>query len=188
MRKNLQNLTLQRVALLLLSGALLYAVFAGLIGPTSWPWIRVTLLLVLLFLGFVTLTVPEHFLEEHIWEHTAKKHLGRIFLWTFGALFLVGWASQNWDLPALISRHQAWVLLFAALLGLIPESGPHLIFVMMYSQGLIPFSILLTSSIVQDGHGMLPLLSTSLRDFTPIKATNLAFGLLIGYLCYSVGW
>ena len=88
----------------------------------------------------------------------------------------------------MISRHQAWVVLLAALLGLIPESGPHLIFVMMYSQGLIPFSILLTSSIVQDGHGMLPLLSTSLRDFTLIKATNLAFGLLIGYLCYSVGW
>lgn len=187
-RANFKKLTLQRAALLLLSAALLYAVFSGLIGPPSWNWIRVTLALVLLLLTFIILTVPDHFLEEHIWEHTARKHLWRVFLWTFGALFLVGWASQNWDLPGLISRHQPWVLLIAALLGLIPESGPHLVFVMMYSQGLIPFSILLTSSIVQDGHGMLPLLSTSIRDFSLIKVTNLIFGLLIGYLCFLAGW
>ena len=48
-----------------------------------------------------------------------------------------------------------WVLLTGALVGIIPESGPHLIFVMLYAQGLVPFSVLLTSSFVHDGHGML---------------------------------
>lgn len=47
---------------------------------------------------------------------------------------------------------------------IIPESGPHLIFVMMYAQGLVTFSVLFTTSFVQDGHGMLPLLSYSLKD------------------------
>jgi len=73
-----------------------------------------------------------------------------------------------------------WVLLIGALMGIIPESGPHLIFVMMYAQGLVPFSVLFTTSFVQDGHGMLPLLSYSLKDSVLIKVFNLAFGLAIG--------
>ncbi|MCK4348834.1 MAG: hypothetical protein KAW47_09485, partial [Thermoplasmatales archaeon] len=52
-----------------------------------------------------------------------------------------------------------WVLLIASLIAIIPEFGPHLVFVTMFAKGLIPFSVLLASSIVQDGHGMLPLLS-----------------------------
>lgn len=71
-------------------------------------------------------------------------------------------------------------LLFGALVGLIPESGPHLIFVTLFAQGLIPFSVLLTSSIVQDGHGMLPMLSYSLEDSMKLKAFNLIIGLTVG--------
>jgi len=37
------------------------------------------------------------------------------------------------------------------------------VFVMMYAQGLLPFSILFTASFVQDGHGMLPYFLTALR-------------------------
>jgi len=44
-----------------------------------------------------------------------------------------------------------WVGLLAVFLGIIPESGSHMIFVMLYANGMIPFSILLASSIVQDG-------------------------------------
>ena len=73
-------------------------------------------------------------------------------------------------------------------MGIIPESGPHLIFVMMYAQGLIPFSVLLTSSFVQDGHGMLPLLSYSLRDSILIKMINLAFGLAVGGIFFVLGF
>jgi hypothetical protein len=81
-----------------------------------------------------------------------------------------------------------WVLLIAALMGIIPESGPHLIFVMMYAQGLIPFSILFTTSFVQDGHGMLPLLSYSLKDSVLIKIFNLVFGLTVGGMLFALGF
>jgi len=81
-----------------------------------------------------------------------------------------------------------WVLLIGALMGIIPESGPHLIFVMMYAQGLIPFSVLLTTSFVQDGHGMLPLLSYSLKDSVLIKIFNLIFGLSVGSFFYVLGF
>jgi hypothetical protein len=80
-----------------------------------------------------------------------------------------------------------WVLLIAAVMGIIPESGPHLIFVMLYAQDLIPFSVLFTTSFVQDGHGMLPLLSYSLKDSAMIKAFNLAFGLTIGGALFVLG-
>ena len=80
------------------------------------------------------------------------------------------------------------VLLVAALVGLIPESGPHLVFVTLYSQGAVPLSILLASSIVQDGHGMLPLLAHSRRDFVTVKIINFGAGLGIGALALSLGY
>ncbi|MEA1929139.1 MAG: putative manganese transporter [Candidatus Auribacterota bacterium] len=187
-RYNLKSLTLERAALVVLSLFLLSGVFSGQIGPPEWNWIRITLGLVLLFLFFIIITVPDHFLEVHIWQHTAKKHLPRIFLWTLGALLVVHLGEARWDLADLVSRNQAWVLLAAALIGLIPDSGPHLIFVVLFSQGMIPFSILLTSSIVQDGHGMLPLLSISIKEFMLIKVFNLIFGLIVGYLCFLAGF
>jgi hypothetical protein len=80
------------------------------------------------------------------------------------------------------------MLFLGALIGLIPESGPHLIIVTMYASGLVPFSVLLTSSIVQDGHGMLPMLAYSVKDSVKIKGFNLGFGLIIGLTVYLIGW
>jgi hypothetical protein len=48
--------------------------------------------------------------------------------------------------------------------------------------------VLFTSSFVQDGHGMLPMLSYSVRDAMMIKAFNVVFGVGIGLLLYVVGW
>ncbi|HDL64751.1 MAG TPA: selenocysteine protein, partial [Proteobacteria bacterium] len=187
-KDNLKSLTLQRAALILLSLVLLSGVFSGQIGPPDWDWIRITLCLVLLLLLLIIITVPDHFLEVHIWEHNARKHLPRIFFWTLGALLVINLGEAHWDLGGIVSQNQAWVLLAAAVIGLIPDSGPHLIFVVLFSRGLIPFSILLTSSIVQDGHGMLPLLSISIKDFLSIKVFNLLFGLAVGYLCFLAGF
>ena len=60
------------------------------------------------------------------------------------------------------------------------RSGPHLLFVTMFSQGLLPFSILLANSIVQDGHGMLPLLAESRKDFIKVKAINMLVAFIAG--------
>ncbi|OYV02562.1 hypothetical protein CGW93_04855 [candidate division bacterium WOR-3 4484_18] len=80
-----------------------------------------------------------------------------------------------------------WVLVISAIVGVIPESGPHIIFVMMFAKGLIPVSVLVTSSIVQDGHGMLPLLSYTPKDAIYIKLFNLIVGLAVGTALYMVG-
>jgi hypothetical protein len=88
----------------------------------------------------------------------------------------------NIDLETTIQKGTWVALLVACLIGLIPESGPHLIFVTFYAQGLIPFSILLASSIVQDGHGMLPMLADSRQKFMIVKGINFTAGILFGAL------
>jgi hypothetical protein len=160
----------------------LAAVVAGLLGPAEWNWVRVTLSLVGLFGGFVVATVPDHFLVDHLWRHVAVQHVPRIFSWTLGVLVGVAILSQFVDLVSVVRENPWSILGLAALLGLIPESGPHLIFVTLFSQGAVPFSILATNSIVQDGHGMLPLLAESRRDFLLVKAVNLMVGLAAGAL------
>ena len=86
-----------------------------------------------------------------------------------------------------VLNHHIILLLVAVLVGIIPESGPNLIFVTLFSQNLIPFSILLANSIVQDGHGMLPLLAESRKDFIIVKIINVLIGLFIGVILYESG-
>lgn len=129
----------------------------------------------------------KHFVLEHIWHHIIKKHLWRIALWTFAALLAVEVSLKYLDLQSFSSNYLIAFIFIAALVGLIPESGPHLIFVKLFADGVIPFSVLLTSAIVQDGHGMLPMLSYSVKDTIKIKLFNLAIGLIVGLILFSIG-
>lgn len=176
----------------ILAGVLLLfiaAVSAGWLGPESWRWVRWTLLVVALLALFVILTVSEHFLTEHLFEHVAKKHAPRIFLWVLGVLLALAWLqAANLPLGEWIGTHRGWALVVAVLVGLIPESGPHLVFVTLFAQGVLPFSVLVASSAVQDGHGMLPLLAESPREFAKVKGLNAVAGLLLGGALLALGW
>lgn len=129
----------------------------------------------------------KHYFKEHIYGHIIKKHLWKVALWTFGALAVVEFGLQYLHLEEFTSQYKILFLFVGALVGLIPESGPHLIFVTLFAQGLIPFSVLLTSSIVQDGHGMLPMLSYSLKDSIKLKVFNFVIGLTIGLIVFAAG-
>jgi len=182
--KRFRKLSLARFVLLILLITFLYGIASGAIGSEGWDWKRVTFIVLLSLSLFIVITVPEHYLEEHIWTHIAKEHLWRIFLWSFLALLIIDIGFRYWDLEAFVKGHMVCVLLTASLVAVIPDSGPHLIFVVMFSKGLVPFSVLLASSMIQDGHGMLPMLSYSIRDSALIKLFNLAFGLIIGTAMY----
>lgn len=147
-----------------------------------------------LILACITLVVvalsSEHFLQSHLWEHVIKHHFISIFLWTFGVLLCLKFLYLFVDVDSLIgqSHWTLWILmLLAVFIGIIPESGPHLVFVVMFMNGTIPFSILLVSSIVQDGHGALPLLAQSRKNFFLMKALNMAVGLIVGAACLLLG-
>ena len=187
-RKSLQSLSFTRFLLVALIAGFLILVVAGILGPPSWTWKRTTFVVLSVFVLYIALAVSEHYLHDHIWGHIIKKHILRVFLWTLGALLLLHFGLKFWDFNGFIHTHMVWVLLIAAVMGIIPESGPHLIYVMMYAQGLVPFSVLFTASFVQDGHGMLPLLSYSFKDSVLIKVFNLAFGLIVGGALFASGF
>lgn len=186
--KNFQPLHFTRFLLLVLIVSFLVLISTGTLGPSTWDWKRITFVSLSLCTLCIIMVCSEHYLESHIWDHIIKKHLFRVFLWSFGALLFVHWGLAFWNLDAFIHEHMLWILVIAALMGIIPESGPHLIFVMMYAQGLIPFSVIFTASFVQDGHGMLPLLSYSLKDSAVIKVFNLAFGIAVGGTFFALGF
>jgi Putative, 10TM heavy-metal exporter len=169
-------------------GYVVWIVFGGGGLPGEWNWVRATLLFVGAFGVFVVSSVPDHFLREHLWRHVAVQHVPRIFAWTAGVLVGVALLARSAHLGTLV-RENPWVMLVAAgLIGLIPESGPHLVFVSLYAAGRIPISILTASSIVQDGHGMLPLLAQSRKAFLRVKAVNLLAGLAVGAAMLALGF
>ncbi len=180
----LKDFTLQRGLLIIVLVIFIAGLTFNQLGPPKWNWIKITLLISSLSALFIVSTVPEHFLEKHLWEHIVKVHAPRVFMWTFGALLLMHFITNYFELGTWIKANYLTVMLIACLIGLIPESGPHMIFVTLFAEGAIPFGILLASSIVQDGHGMLPLLAESKRSFISVKIINLAVGLLVGLVYY----
>ena len=125
----------------------LIAVITDQIGPSEWNWKKFTVLGLSTLSLFIVSTVPDHFLEEHLWNHVARKHFPRIFFWTLGTLLILHFLIDYLHLESSISE-APWVVLFiACLVGLIPESDPHLFFVTLYAQGMIPLSILLASQL-----------------------------------------
>ncbi len=185
---NLFHPSLYRLTIAIIILSLIAGIATGLLAGNLEIWMKISLLLAFLFSLFIVLTVPNHFIKEHIWEHIVKMHLPRIFLWVFGTLLFMHFLMNYIDVQAWISTNMFVVLLVAVLIGVIPESGPHLIFVTLFAQGSIPFSILLASSISQDGHGMLPMLAESKRSFLAVKIVNMIYAFIVGLSTLLLGF
>ena len=134
-----------------------------------------------------TATAKEHFIKEHLWHHVIKRHLLSIFLWTLGGLAVCKIGVQYLNIEEWVSSNMIFVILLAVAIGIIPESGPHLAFVTLYLNGIVPFSVLLANSISQDGHTALPLLASSRKTFLKAKAVNIIIGAVVGILLYLSG-
>lgn len=174
----------------LISGGIIFIVLllSGDIGPETWDWKRITFLIVTIFELFIALTVPDHFLVKHLWGHVIRKHFLRVFAWTFGAFLVIHVGLEFLHLEDLVRENLFSILILAVLVGVIPESGPHILFITLYATGNIPLSILLASSITQDGHGSLPLLAETRRDFLRMKVVNLLLGLIVGLVGLFFGF
>jgi hypothetical protein len=154
----------------------------------GWGWEKITLMIVTFIGLFIVATVPDHFLHEHLWKHTIRKHMPRIFLWTFFAFLFIEVVMGYFDLEHWLQANTIIVLIVALLIGIIPQSGPHIIFITMFANGVIPFSVLLANSVVQDGHGAMPLLAESGRSFIILKGIKLLIGLIIGIAGLTFGF
>ena len=126
----------------------------------------------------------DHFVDEHLWEHIVTHHLPGIFLWTFGTILILGILMSHFDMASWISDNTILMILLAAAIGIIPESGPHLVFVSLYAAGVIPLPVLLASCISQDGHASLPLLAESRGSFLKAKLFNVVVAVVIGLITH----
>ncbi len=147
----------------------------------SEDWMNVLFAGLSVIVLFVLLFASDHFVEDHLWNHIIKKHLPTIFGWTFGVLLVVGIGLQYIDIEKWISDNTVLMILLATLIGIIPESGPHLIFVTLFAAGVVPFPVLLASSISQDGHASLPLIAESKKSFAWAKLINCVVAMAAGF-------
>ena len=151
------------------------------INLLSEDWMNVLFAGLSLIVLAVLLLGSDHFIEEHFWNHIVSKHLPTIFAWTFGVLLVLGFALQYIDIDRWISDNTVLMILLATAIGIIPESGPHMIFVTLFAAGAVPFPVLLASSISQDGHASIPLLAESKRSFLWAKIINCAVAMIAGF-------
>jgi hypothetical protein len=169
-----------RSILILFTSTFLILLLTGILAAQVKFWVQATVFIGILFSLFIVITVPDHFLKKHLWEHVVKMHMPRIFIWTFGTMLFFNIGMSFMNLDGWISENLWLMLILAVFIGIIPESGPHLMFVTLFAEGSIPFSILLANSISQDGHGMLPLLAESKQGFLRVKLVNIIVALIIG--------
>ena len=151
------------------------------INLLSEEWMNVLFASLSVIMLVVLVFASDHFVEEHLWGHIVKKHLPSIFAWTFGVLLVLGIVLHYVDIDSWISDNTALMILLATLIGIIPESGPHMIFVTLFAAGVVPFPVLLASSISQDGHASIPLLAESKKSFAMAKLINCVVALAAGY-------
>lgn len=127
-----------------------------------------------------------HFLKEHVWKHVIKRHLPTIFAWTFGVLALFGILSIYIDIETWIKGNIWLMLVIAVAAGLIPESGPHLVFVSMFAAGILPFPVLLANCISQDGHACLPLIAENKRSWMTVKLIKTVIAATVGAIAILI--
>lgn len=152
----------------------------------SEDWMNMLFAAVSLILLAVVAFGSDHFVEEHLWHHVIARHVPKIFAWTLGVLIALGFIMELVDVSAWISANVPLMIVLATLIGIIPESGPHLIFVTLFAAGVVPMPVLLASCISQDGHAALPLLAESKGAFLRAKAINCLIALLVGFIAWGL--
>lgn len=196
-KNNFKNITFVRALLIAMCVLVLGLILGGVIDEGhehghehggDEEWIRYSLIAMFAVILVIVVVAKEHFLQEHLWEHVIKVHLPKIFLWSFGVILVIMVLEHYIDIQGLVNNNPFIVLLVAILIGIIPQSGPHLVFVLLFANGTLPFSILLANSIVQDGHGALPLLAESRKAFLLSKGIKIGLGIAVGVVGLLMGF
>lgn len=199
--KKKRTFTWKRILLFIGIGLYIFALASGLLehehegaephddhgfNLLSEDWMNMLFAAVSLVMLAVAALGSDHFVEEHLWHHVIARHLPKIFAWTLGVLILLGFLTEVFDISSWVNANIPLMIVLATLIGIIPESGPHLIFVTLFAAGVIPTPVLIASCISQDGHASLPLLAESKGAFIRAKAINCLMALVVGFLLYLI--
>lgn len=77
-------------------------------------------------------------------------------------------------------------VIVGALIGLVPGCGPQIIFVSLYTRGMVPFAALLANAISQDGDALFPLLAIDRRSSFIATVITTIPALLLGIAAYFI--
>ncbi|MGL4394148.1 MAG: putative manganese transporter [Brevinema sp.] len=115
-----------------------------------------------------------------------------VIMWVFFALFayevLITYLNGQEFIDFIITKNGYLGVIGGLLVGLIPGCGPHIILTTLYIQGIIPFSVLVTNAISNDGDALFPLLAMDKRSafFASLYSTIPAF--IVGTTLYLLGF
>ncbi|MCK9478337.1 MAG: putative manganese transporter [Firmicutes bacterium] len=87
---------------------------------------------------------------------------------------------------AFLSQQGLTAVILGVLVGIIPGCGPQIIFVTLYTKGLIPFAALLANAISQDGDALFPLIAIDKRSAVRATVLNTIPAILVGLLAYLI--
>lgn len=96
--------------------------------------------------------------------------------------YLAGEATMT----AVLTQTGLLAVIIGALVGIIPGCGPQIIFVTLYTRGLVPFAALLANAISQDGDALFPLIAIDKRSAFWATVYNTVPALIVGILAYWI--
>lgn len=134
------------------------------------------------------------FLKETI-VHSAQE-TAFVATWVFVAyfvyeLFILGLGLGNYMageaiVTEFLSQTGFTAVLLGTLIGVIPGCGPQIIFVTLYTKGILPFAALLANAISQDGDALFPLIALDKRSAVWSTIFNTIAALIVGILVYFI--
>ena len=89
-------------------------------------------------------------------------------------------------ITAVLSQTGLMAVIIGVLVGIIPGCGPQIIFVTLYTKGLVPFAALLANAISQDGDALFPLIAIDKRSALWATVYNTIPALIVGLLAYWI--
>lgn len=116
--------------------------------------------------------------------------------WVFVAylvyeMFILGLGSGNYAagealMTSFLTQTGLAAVIVGALIGIIPGCGPQIIFVTLYTRGLVPFAALLANAISQDGDALFPLIAIDKRSALWATVFNTIAALVVGIPAYII--
>ncbi|MCF6460378.1 putative manganese transporter [Clostridium sp. Cult3] len=116
--------------------------------------------------------------------------------WVFVAylayeLFILALGSGNYIageaiVTSFLTQTGLTAVIIGVLIGIIPGCGPQIIFVTLYTKGLVPFAALLANAISQDGDALFPLIAIDKKSAFWATVFNTISALIVGLLAYFI--
>ncbi len=116
--------------------------------------------------------------------------------WVFAAylayeifVLLLGSGSHiagEMTIATFLSQTGLMAVIIGTLIGVIPGCGPQIIFVTLFTRGLVPFAALLANTLSQDGDALFPLIAIDKRSAVVATIINTIPALLVGLLAYWI--